>query len=77
LQFVSAPRGQVREELRRVLERDDCGYQVLADRGAIRTQKIDRLGAEPLPVPGVRQAPRHPADLGAPYRQAVVVELRA
>src|SRR2546430_2211333 len=47
LQFVPAPRGQVREELRRVLERDYRRYQVLSDRGAIRTQKVDRLGGAP------------------------------
>lgn len=77
LQFVPPPRGQVREELWRVLERDDGRYEVLSDRGAIRAQKLDRLGGERFPIPGVRQAPRYPADLGAPYRQAVVVELRA
>ena len=54
---MPAPRGQAGEEFRRVLERDDCRYQVLSDRGAIRAQEVDRLGGEPLPVPAVRQAP--------------------
>src|SRR3954451_20492120 len=77
LQFVPAARGQVSEKLRRVPERNDGRYHVLPDRAAVRLQQVDRLGGEALPVPGVRQAPRYPADLGAPYRQAVVVELGA
>jgi hypothetical protein len=35
LQFVPAPRGQGREEFRRVFEWDDRRYQVLPDRLAI------------------------------------------
>ena len=57
LQFVPVPRGQVREELRCVLERDDRRHQVLPNRRAVRTQEVDRLGGEPFPVPGVRQVP--------------------
>jgi hypothetical protein len=37
LQFVPAPRGQVREQLRCILERDDRRHQVFPDRRAIRT----------------------------------------
>ena len=44
---------------------------------AVAAQQVDRLGREPLPVPGVRQPARHPADLRAAHRQAVVVELLA
>jgi len=35
LQFVAAPCGQIREEPRRVFERDNGRYQVLADRSAV------------------------------------------
>ena len=41
------------------------------------SQQRDRLRGEPLPVPEVRGAARHPADLGAADAQAVVVELGA
>ncbi|GAA4060843.1 hypothetical protein GCM10022248_30810 [Nonomuraea soli] len=40
-------------------------------------QELDRLVRQPLAVPRVGQATRHPADLGAPEGQPVVVELLA
>ncbi len=67
--------GQLADERGPVVEVDDVGDHVLADRLGRVAHEPDRLVGEPAPVPGAGEPARDPADLGTADRQAVVVEL--
>jgi hypothetical protein len=77
LEDVLSPVGDGVHERGRVVERHHVGDDVLADRGALGAQQVDRLAREALAIPQMPEAARDAADLGAAHREAVVVELLA
>src|SRR3954466_11310550 len=77
LQDAAAPGGQVLEQSGPLLERHDVGAQVAPDVLAPRPQQVEGHLRQGTAGPGLRHAPRRPADLRAHDREAVVVELLA
>ena len=74
LQEVGALLRQAAEEVGALVEGDDVGDQVAADRVAVGAEERDGLGGEAAAVPERREAAGDAADLGAADREAVVVE---